>query len=82
MRERRGQLFNKGRFGLLSPAKVQETLTEIVRQEFNNLTTADKSEVVSSTNRFMNYSLEQDDIVIEESEIIAEQGLFLIFLLF
>lgn len=77
MRERRGELFNKGRPGLLPPKDVQETLIEIVRREFDNLATAEKSEIILSTKTIVNSSpLDQDEALKEESELIAEQGLY------
>ena len=81
MRERRGQLFNKRRAGLLSDEDLQEALTEIVRQEFNNLATTDKSEFNISTKTIINSPLNQDEALKEESELIAEQGVFFSFIL-
>ncbi|XP_058805050.1 RPA-interacting protein-like [Phymastichus coffea] len=78
MRERREQFFNKGRSGLLSSAEIQETLTEIVRQEFNTLTTAEKSEIIASSNRMTSYPMDQDEALKEENEIIIEQEQWII----
>lgn len=74
MRERRGQLFNKGRSGLFPAANVQETLTEIVRQEFNKLATAEKSDITISSKTIINMPLNQDEALREEGELIAEEG--------
>ncbi|OXU21789.1 hypothetical protein TSAR_010183 [Trichomalopsis sarcophagae] len=73
MRERRGQLFNKGRSGLFPVPNVQETLTEIVRQEFNKLATAEKSDITTSTKTIINSPLNQDEALREESELLAEE---------
>lgn len=74
MRGRRDQLFNKGRSGVLPAENVQETLTEIVRREFNKLTTVEKSDTTLTTKRIINNPLNQDEALKEESELIAEQG--------
>lgn len=71
MREKRGQLFNKRRFGLeLRSKEVQETLTEIVRKEFNNLLTTDLDPTFTDNSSFLNESLDSEAAF--ELEIVYE----------
>lgn len=73
MRERRNQLFNRHRFGLeLNSKHIQDTLTEIIREELKNLTTSDWND--------KNISNETDILTEEqalelEDQIVQEQGL-------
>ncbi|KOX68464.1 RPA-interacting protein [Melipona quadrifasciata] len=72
MREKRGQLFNKRRFDLeLCSKDVEQTLTEIVRKEFNNLMTTDRSTFVD--NSFLNESLDSEAAFELENEIANEE---------
>ncbi|XP_071856589.1 RPA-interacting protein [Bombus fervidus] len=72
MREKRGQLFNKRRFGLESNSKdVQDTLTEIVRKEFNNLVTRDLDAAFFDNTSFLNELLNQEEEL--ENEILSEE---------
>lgn len=73
MREKRGQLFNKRRFGLESNSRdVQDTLTEIVRKEFNNLVTRDLGPDFFDNTSFLNELLHQEEEL--ENEILSEEG--------
>ncbi|XP_014214942.1 RPA-interacting protein A-like [Copidosoma floridanum] len=72
MRERRNQLFNKGRASILPAEDVQEALTEIVRREFKKLAANDNSELPCAIT-IINGPLSQDEALKEEHEIIAEQ---------
>ncbi|XP_050577327.1 RPA-interacting protein [Bombus affinis] len=72
MREKRGQLFNKRRFGLESNSRdVQDTLTEIVRKEFNNLVTRDLGPDFFDNTSFLNELLHQEEEL--ENEILSEE---------
>lgn len=72
MREKRDQLFNKHRFGLDPKSKhVQDTLAEIVHQEFKNLKTSDGN----GTFNEIDEPLIQQEAIELENEIIYEQGL-------
>ncbi|KAK1134027.1 hypothetical protein K0M31_011812 [Melipona bicolor] len=73
MREKRGQLFNKRRFGLEFCSKdVQQTLTEIVRKEFDNLMTTDLHSTFVD-NSFLNESLDPEAAFELENEIANEE---------
>jgi hypothetical protein len=74
MREKRDQLFNEHRFGLDPKSRhVQDTLTEIVHQEFKNLTTSDGK---GTFKEIINEPLTLEEAIELENEIIHEQGLF------
>ncbi|KAG7188204.1 hypothetical protein KM043_016079 [Ampulex compressa] len=69
MREKRNQLFNKNRFGLeLNSRDLQDTLTEVVRQEFKNLNTSEWQEVTLT-----DVPLDPDEALQMENEIVNEQ---------
>ncbi|XP_015594272.1 uncharacterized protein LOC107267285 [Cephus cinctus] len=71
MRKKRGQLFNKRRIGLDdNPANLQETLTEIVRKEFNTLHTSDWQ--IDDPSTTVEDILDSDEALELEGEIIAE----------
>ncbi|XP_077281733.1 RPA-interacting protein [Temnothorax americanus] len=73
MREKRSQLFNRHRIGLESNWKpVQDTLTEIIRQEFKSLATSDDSGT-SLTFREIDEPLTQEEAIKLENEIVYEQ---------
>ena len=75
MREKRDQLFNKRRFGLeLNSRHMQDTLTEIIRQEFKNLATLDDNDK-SITFKEIEEPLSQEETVELENEIVCEQGI-------
>ncbi|XP_012521364.1 RPA-interacting protein [Monomorium pharaonis] len=68
MREKRGQLFNKHRFSLEPKSThVQDTLAEIVHQEFKNLT------MTKGTFKEIDEPLTQEEAIELENEIIYEQ---------
>ncbi|XP_011159269.1 RPA-interacting protein [Solenopsis invicta] len=70
MREKRDQLFNEHRFRLDPKSRhMQDTLTEIVHQEFKNLTTSDGK----GTFRLIDEPLTQEEAIELENEIIHEQ---------
>jgi len=72
MRARRDQLFNERRFGLEpNPRPVEDTLTEIIRQEFKNLATSDNR--ASLTFKEIDESLTQEEAIELENEIVYEQ---------
>lgn len=77
MREKRIQLFNSQRFGLESDSShIQDTLTDIVRQEFQNLMTLDWKDDPSLTpNESDEFLFEEEEEVKLENDIIQEQGL-------
>lgn len=77
MREKRNQLFNNHRFGLeLRSSQVQDTLTEIVRQEFDNLMASDWNDDACHTLKEIDELLYQEEAIeLEKDEIIQEQGL-------
>lgn len=82
MREKRGQLFNKRRFGLeLCSKDVQETLTEIVRKEFNDLMTINL-DPTSVDNSFLNESLDPETTFELENEIVNEGELIALFIIY
>lgn len=69
MREKRGQLFNRGRFGLETNLKeVQETLTEIVRKEFINLATSESLPDIIDEPLEAEEALKIEDQIINEEE--------------
>ncbi|KAF3425249.1 hypothetical protein E2986_09601 [Frieseomelitta varia] len=79
MREKRGQLFNKRRFGLeLCSKDVQETLTEIVRKEFSDLMTTNLDSTFVD-NSFLNESLDPEATFELENEIVNEGELIALF---
>lgn len=75
MREKRGQLFNKGRFGLeINSKDVQETLTEIVRKEFINLATTESLPGIIDGPLDAETALEiENEIVNDEEQWILEE---------
>ncbi|KYM92927.1 PREDICTED: RPA-interacting protein [Atta cephalotes] len=78
MREKRDQLFNKRRFGLeLNSRHMQDTLTEIIRQEFKNLATLDDNDK-SITFKEIEEPLSQEETVELENEIVCEQEQWII----
>lgn len=73
MRERRNQLFNRSRFGLqLDSIHMQDTLTEIIRQEFKNLATLDDGGT-SLTFKEIDEPLSLEEALELENEIVHEQ---------
>lgn len=75
IRERRNQFFNRRRFSLqLEPIHIQNTLTEIIRQEFKNLATSNDGGA-SLTFKEINEPLSQEEALELENEIVHEQGL-------
>ena len=77
MRERRGQLFNRRRFGEAEPVEdVQTTLTNIVRKEFNDLTSISLNTNTETFNSVFDNPLEVEEALELEAEIVAEEGLF------
>lgn len=76
MRERRGQLFNRRRFGDSQPEEdVQTTLTNIVRKEFNDLTSMNWKTNTEAFNSVFDSPLEVEEALELEAEIVAEEGL-------
>ena len=74
MREKRGQLFNRGRFSLeLKSRDVQETLTEIVRKELKNLATTDLDPAVNPFSHIVNEPLDPEEALELETEILNEE---------
>jgi len=75
MREKRDQLFNRRRFGLeLDSRHVQDTLTEIMREEFKSLATSDNGGT-SVTFEEIDEPLSQEEAIELENEIVHDQGL-------
>jgi len=75
MREKREQLFNRRRFGSeLNSRHMQNTLTEIIRQEFKNLATSDDNGT-SFTFKEIEEPITQEEAIKLENEIVYEQGL-------
>ncbi|XP_012225351.1 RPA-interacting protein [Linepithema humile] len=73
MREKRNQLFNRRRFGLeLDSRNVQDTLTEIMREEFKSLATSDDGGT-SLTFKEIDEPLSQEEAIQLENEIIHDQ---------
>lgn len=74
MREKRDQLFNRRRFGLeLDSRSMQDTLTEIIREEFKNLATSDDNGTFVF--KEIDEPLSQEEAIELENEIVHEQGL-------
>ncbi|XP_033225260.1 uncharacterized protein LOC117178116 [Belonocnema kinseyi] len=74
MRERRGQLFNRRRFGNSQPEEdVQKTLTNIVRKEFNDLTSIDWRTNLEAFHSAFDNPLEVEEALELEAEILAEE---------
>lgn len=81
MREKRGQLFNRNRFGLeINSKNVQDTLTEIVRKELNNLATTDLNPILNPF--FVNEPLDPEEAIELEAKILDEEGKIIEFVLF
>lgn len=81
MREKRGQLFNRNRFGLeINSKNVQDTLTEIVRKELNNLATTDLDPILNPF--FVNEPLDPEEALELEAKILDEEGKIIEFFLF
>lgn len=75
MREKRGQLFNRGRFSLeMKSGDVQETLTEIVRKELKNLATTDLDPAVNPFSHIISEPLDPEEALELETEILNEEG--------
>ncbi|EFN68624.1 hypothetical protein EAG_00755 [Camponotus floridanus] len=73
LRERRNQLFNRRRFGLqLDSIQMQDTLTEIIRQEFKNLATSNDNGI-SLTFKEIDEPLSQEEAIELENEIVREE---------
>lgn len=78
MREKRDQLFNKHRFNLETNSKpVQDTLTEIIRQEFKTLATSNDNST-SFTFKEIDEPLTQEEAIKLENEIVYEEGNWLL----
>ncbi|OAD62779.1 RPA-interacting protein [Eufriesea mexicana] len=74
MREKRGQLFNKRRFGLeINSKNVQDTLTEIVRKELKNLATTDLDPTLNPFSPIVNEPLDPEEALELENEILNEE---------
>lgn len=73
MREKRGELFSKGRLGLSEEEKltpqVQQTLEEIVREQFDCLATMECSNTLESIHNIIDLPLEQDEALEIERDI-------------
>lgn len=75
MREKRGQLFNRHRFGLeINSKDVQDTLTEIVRKELKNLATTDLDPILNPFSPIVNEPLDPEEAYELENEILNEEG--------
>ncbi|XP_011689718.1 PREDICTED: RPA-interacting protein-like isoform X2 [Wasmannia auropunctata] len=81
MREKRGQLFNRRRFGSELNSRhtqdTQDTLTEIIRQEFKNLATPD-DDGASVTFKEIEEHLTLEEAIKLENEIVNEQEQWII----
>lgn len=76
MREKRGQLFNRTRFGLeINSKNVQSTLTEILRRELTNLAATDIDPSVNPFSQIVNEPLEPEEALELEAEILNEEGM-------
>lgn len=74
MREKRNQLFNRHRFNVEANSKpMQDTLTEIVRQEFKNLATSNDNNT-GLTFKEIDKPLTQEEAIQLENEIVYEEG--------
>ncbi|XP_076232424.1 RPA-interacting protein [Calliopsis andreniformis] len=73
MREKRGQLFNRSRFGLEINSTVQDTLTEIVRKELNDIATTDLDPIVNPFCNIVNEPLDAEEAFQLENEILNEE---------
>ncbi|KAL6255863.1 hypothetical protein P5V15_013105 [Pogonomyrmex californicus] len=71
MREKRDQLFNRNRFAL-EPKPVQHALTEIVRQEFKNLTTSNDRDA-DLPFKVIDEPLTLEEAIELENEIVREE---------
>lgn len=75
MREKRGQLFNRSRFGLeINSRDVQGALTEIVRSELNNLASIDLDPELNPFSPITNQPLNPEEAFELETEILKEEG--------
>lgn len=80
MREKRDQLFNRRRFGLqLDSIHMQDTLTELMRQEFKNLATSHDGGA-SFIFKEIDEPLSQEEAIELENKIVHEEGLINIIL--
>lgn len=73
MREKRSQLFNKYRFGSEFNRHLQDTLTEIVREEIKHITTSDWNDRDKANE--IDESLTQEQEFEFENQLLKEQGL-------
>ncbi|KZC13258.1 RPA-interacting protein [Dufourea novaeangliae] len=74
MREKRGQLFNRTRFGIeINSKDVQDTLTEIVRKELNIIATTDLDPTVNPFSHIVSGPLDPEEALELETEIINEE---------
>ncbi|KOC70884.1 RPA-interacting protein [Habropoda laboriosa] len=74
MREKRGQLFNKGRFGLeINSRVVQDTLTGIVRKELNDIATTSVDPTVNPFASIVSEPLDPEEALDLEAEILNEE---------
>ncbi|XP_070167805.1 RPA-interacting protein [Polyergus mexicanus] len=73
MREKRDQLFNRRRFGLqLDSIHMQDTLTELMRQEFKNLATSNDGGA-SLIFKEIDEPLNQEEAIELENKIVYEE---------
>ncbi|XP_043258628.1 RPA-interacting protein-like [Colletes gigas] len=71
MREKRGQLFNRGRFGLeINSRNVQDTLNDIVRNELSDIAATNLD---LDVNPFSHEPLNPEEALELESEILDEE---------
>ncbi|XP_031840767.1 RPA-interacting protein [Nomia melanderi] len=74
MREKRGQLFCRSRFGLeINPKDMEDTLTEIVRKELITVALTDVDPAVNPFFHVINEPLDPEEALELENEILNEE---------
>ncbi|XP_076654500.1 RPA-interacting protein [Halictus rubicundus] len=74
MREKRGQLFNRSRFGLeINSEDVRGTLSEIVRKELFTIVTTNVDPIVNPFSRVVSEPLDLEEAIELENEILNEE---------
>ncbi|XP_076289499.1 RIP-like protein [Lasioglossum baleicum] len=74
MREKRGQLFNRSRFGLeINSEDVRSTLSDIIRNELYNIATTNADPIVNPFFRVVSEPIELEEAIELENEILNEE---------
>lgn len=81
IRKKRQELFNSHRPGLTDAnGSIHETLTEIVRKEFSDLSTSMVIDQADNSSQEYTWPMSQEELMGMEEEIIREEGIVLNYL--